>query len=112
MSASSSAAVAKPLISTLVLDDPDMLDIVEEFVAGLGTRVAEFSAAYEKQAWNDLKTLAHQLKGAGGSYGYAEMSTLGATMEQAFKNHSAEDFSAWMKHLSELIARAQAGLGK
>jgi HPt (histidine-containing phosphotransfer) domain-containing protein len=98
------------IVSTLVVEDPDMFEIVAEFVAGLDKRAAELAAAHERNAWGELKTLAHQLKGAGGSYGYPELSTLAATMERSIRTHSADEFSIWMRRLSDLVAGARAGL--
>lgn len=98
------------LVSDLLRDDPDLSDLVREFVDGLKNRVNDFQAAFEKLDWDSLTVLAHQLKGAGGSYGYGELSLLGKTMEDAFRNHSATEFSAWMYRFRQLIEAARAGL--
>jgi len=98
------------LISDLLQDDPDMFDLVDQFLTGLGNRAAELQKAHEQLDWDNLSTLAHQLKGAGGSYGYSEISELGKTMEQAFRVHSAEHFEDWMKQFEQLINAARAGL--
>lgn len=99
-----------PLRSTLVAEDPDMRDIVEAFVGGLGARAAEFAAAHNALDWERLSVLAHQLKGAGGSYGYPTLSSLAATMERAFRDRAAPNFAHWMNQLHEFIAAALAGL--
>jgi HPt (histidine-containing phosphotransfer) domain-containing protein len=101
---------ARPLHSQLLADDPGMRDIVEEFVDNLAVRLDHLQTAHEKQEWDRLQTLAHQLKGAGGSYGYPEISRLGATMEASFKKQEARQFAAWMDELASLIAGAKAGL--
>ena len=103
-------AVPDVLTSELLRDDPDMFDLVEEFVGGLSDRIEEFRTSYEKLDWDNLSSLAHQLKGAGGSYGYVELSQLGKTMESAFRNHSASEFTLWMQRFEQLIAAARAGL--
>jgi len=104
-------AVPEKIVSDLLADDPDMYDLVQEFVDGLGGRIGEFKQAYEQSDWDQLATLAHQLKGAGGSYGYPDLSSLGATMEQAFRAHSADQFAVWLDQLDHLIQAARAGLG-
>lgn len=98
------------LVSDLLADDPDMYDLVEEFVSGLAERIDELRHAYENLDWDTLAKLAHQLKGAGGSYGYPEVSGLGAKMEEAFRNHSGDQFDQWIKNMQHLIAAARAGL--
>ena len=69
-----------------------------------------FGCAFEQLDWDRLTTLAHQMKGAGGSYGYPDISQLGFVMEQGFRAHSAEDFVVWMKRLEQLYAAARNGL--
>lgn len=101
---------ASKLISELLVDDPDLREVVAEFVDGLDGRVRELQAAYEKLDWQMLGVLAHRLKGAGGSYGYPAMSTLGATMESAFKSQQPGEFKAWMEQLEQLVNAAKAGL--
>ena len=110
MSGQHYTTVPDKLISDLLADDPDMIDLVEEFVEALPSRIEELKQAYERLDWDQMATLAHQLKGAGGSYGYPPLSSLGATMEQAFKQHSAEQFADWLAQLEKLVAAAKAGL--
>jgi len=104
------AATPDKLVSGLLLDDPDMYDLVEEFVDGLTGRLAEFRQAYQRLDWDNLTRLAHQLKGAGGSFGYPDLSSLAATMERAFRLHSGNEFASWIKRLERLIGAARAGL--
>lgn len=98
------------LVSQLLQEDAGLRDIVDEFVQGLATRLAEIEAAHEKLDWELLATLAHRLKGASGSYGYPDISRLCAEMEAAFRAHQAEDFQARLRHLAALTKAACAGL--
>ena len=106
-SASSSRA---KLISQLLLEDMDLRDIVAEFVDGLGDRIVEMKAAYDALNWSGLATLAHKLKGAGGSYGYPDVSALARTIEESVRAQQAENFASWMAELEQLAAAARAGL--
>lgn len=110
MSTDGQPAIPDKLVSDLLADDPDVFDLVEEFVEGLSRRLNELRHAFEQQDWDSLTKLAHQLKGAGGSYGYADLSRLAKTMEGAFRIHSAERFEESMAQLEKLIAAARAGL--
>lgn len=100
----------KKLISELLADDPDMKDIVEDFVNGLDERLRELQDAHTKLDWQMMAMLAHRLKGAGGSYGYPPISTLGGTMESSFKAQQPGEFETWMQQLNDLVAAAKAGL--
>jgi HPt (histidine-containing phosphotransfer) domain-containing protein len=106
------AAPGEPqtLVSQLLLEDADLRDIVEEFVAELDGRITEIKAAFNQLDWETLQTLAHRLKGAGGSYGYPDISQLAATMEQHFKTEDAAEFENWMQQLENLTHAAKAGL--
>jgi len=66
-------------------DDPDMLEIVREFASELPARVAKIEAQLEAGALRDLQTLAHQLKGAGGGYGFPQITEFAASLESALK---------------------------
>ncbi len=98
------------LISQLLLEDEDLRDIVEEFVENLSTRLDELRQAYDKLDWEMLRMYAHRLKGAAGSYGYPDISQLGATMEQCFRSHDATKFDSWIQQLSDLTDAARQGL--
>jgi len=110
VSTSEQATIPDRLVSALLLDDPEMSDLVEEFVDGLSGRMDALRQAYDQLDWDRLTMLAHQFKGAGGSYGYADLSRLAKTMEDAFRAHSAGQFEEWMTQLGKLIAAARAGL--
>lgn len=110
MSTSELAPIPDRLVSTLLLDDPEMSDLVEEFVAGLYHRMEAMRQAYQQLDWDRLAVLAHQLKGAGGSYGYAELSAFARKLELTFRDHCADRFADWMVHFEKLIAAARSGL--
>jgi HPt (histidine-containing phosphotransfer) domain-containing protein len=107
---SDTPATPEKLVSLLVVEDPDMRDVVEEFVAGLHERLTELRQAHEQMDWELLTTLAHRLKGAGGSYGYPDISRLCADMERNFRAHQGADFSEYLQRLAALTAAAKAGL--
>lgn len=112
MSGSSSKGADTRLISQLLLEDEDLRDVVEEFVAALPERIDALKRASETLDWETLATLAHQLKGASGSYGYPDLSALSAAMEQDFRRHEMEGLPAQLQQLETLIAAARRGLAE
>ena len=98
------------LISQLLLEDASLRDIVQEFVDGLGARLDELNQAHGKLDWEMLTTLAHRLKGAAGSYGYPDISSICADMEFNFRAHHAENFQECVQRLNDLVIAARAGL--
>jgi DNA-binding response OmpR family regulator len=97
-SASTAPTSASPAPSTapnLVLDTtnnltlkklmskPATAKLVEKFLLGLPQRVAAIQEALTAGEKNQLKVLAHQLKGAAGGYGFTAISQASAKLESA-----------------------------
>ena len=101
---------SRVLASSFLQSDPELREIVEDFVARLPERISDLKKAHDALDWSQLKLLAHRLKGAGGSYGYPDLSRLGAAMESSFAACRADGFSTWMRELAELANAARAGL--
>lgn len=102
--------IPSKLISELIEEDEDMREIVEEFVDGLAERLDDLCKSYETGDWDRLRTIAHQLKGAGGSYGYPQLSDLGRQMETDFIARQGDQFENFAQQLREMTAAARAGL--
>ena len=66
-------------------DDPDMIDIVREFVHAFSDRMTALEDALAKGDLPRLQTLAHQLKGAGGGYGFPQITEAAANLEKVVK---------------------------
>ena len=62
-----------PLYSDLACAE-DMLDLLESFVSQLPNRAAALSGSFDSGDIAQAKVLAHQLKGAAGSYGFTPIS--------------------------------------
>ncbi len=103
-------SVPTKLLSQLVIDDPEMIDIVTEFVGDLPARIAEMQNAHRELDWEMLRRCAHRLKGAGGSYGYPMVSEIAAVLERGFIERCDEQFSDLVTQLQGLAEAAEAGL--
>ncbi len=75
---------AEPIYSAF-RDDPDFQELLVDFVQSARERTATLSDAYQQGAVETLRTQAHQLKGAGGGYGFDDLSVVAADLEQACK---------------------------
>ena len=67
-------------------DDPDMLEIVVEFAGELPQRIEDLEARLAEGDMAQLQVLAHQLKGAGGGYGFPQITEVAASLEQCLKD--------------------------
>jgi HPt (histidine-containing phosphotransfer) domain-containing protein len=66
-----------------LMSKPATAKLVEKFLAGLPQRVTALQEALAAGEMNQLKVLAHQLKGAAGGYGFAAISQTAAKLEAA-----------------------------
>ncbi len=72
---------SKPLRSAYV-DDPEMVEIVEAFVNEMPARLAALEDAWTQQHLDDLRRMAHQLKGSSGGYGFQPVGSAAADLER------------------------------
>ena len=77
-----------PLRSSLS-DDPDMRPLVEEFVAEMGERVTSLDRSFRNGQAEDLKRLAHQLKGASAGYGFDRLGQAAGALEESLQRLGA-----------------------
>jgi len=79
-----------PIYSQLA-DDPELYDLVKMFVEEMPTRVDRLIKEFGKKNWDDLKNLAHQLKGTAGCYGFGEITTVAGKLEHSLQHHLPEE---------------------
>ena len=72
-------------IRSIYEDDPDMAEIVQEFAIALVDRRRSLQTFLAENDLDALQTAAHQLKGAGGGYGFQAITDAAARLEQALK---------------------------
>lgn len=73
-----------PLFSAFE-SDPDMRELVEQFVTELPDRRAELFEATRRGDLTTATRVAHQLKGASGGYGFAPLGEVAARTEDALR---------------------------
>jgi HPt (histidine-containing phosphotransfer) domain-containing protein len=66
-------------------NDPDMIDIVREFAAAFPERMAALETCLAEGDLHKLQSLAHQLKGAGGGYGFPQITEAAGSLEKVVK---------------------------
>ena len=97
-----------PLVSSLSTD-PDMLELIEEFVRMLPERVRAIEEAVTANDMAALTRLAHQLKGASGGYGFDTIGQAAATLEYSAKAaDSVAQLTTQIRELAALCQRAKA----
>lgn len=96
----------EPLVSAFI-DDAEMSELVELFVEEMSERVATLERLWSEGEMNELKTIAHQLKGSSGGYGFPTITEAAATLENSLKNGTApaSDLRASFDELLTLCKR-------
>ena len=97
-----------PELTSTFENDPEMADVLPEFVENLPSEVAALRSLLEAQSLAELQVTVHQLKGAGGSYGYQELTDAAAVAEQSIKaRDSITSITAQVQMLISLIQRVR-----
>lgn len=76
------SAEAGPVLSEFA-DDPDFAELLELFAASVADWRRELPELFAAADFTSLKVRAHQIKGSAGGYGFPELSTRAAGLEQA-----------------------------
>jgi len=111
--ASEAAPPAEPAshepIESDYAEDPDLAEVIDEFVTSLGTQTETMRQALAHGHLEEARCLAHQLKGAGGSYGYPVLTDAAKTLETALKAGDREAATLSLRELRVLCEAAALG---
>ncbi len=81
--------------------------ILPEYVAGLPAHVAAMAASLASRDLERLISLAHQLRGSAGSYGFSGITELAATAEASLRSDGVDGGSAAVDALIRLVRRVE-----
>jgi HPt (histidine-containing phosphotransfer) domain-containing protein len=89
-------------------NDPDMREVIDEFVARLPLQVAGIKRMLDEKNLDELRRAVHQMKGAGGGYGFAQITTYAAKAEQKVKDGAPlEAIAGQVEELVQLVRRVR-----
>lgn len=92
-----------PLYSNLA--EPDMVELVEEYVADIPQIVHVLESALASENWQELKRQAHRLKGSAGGYGFPSVSVAAGALENCFGENVADKVLERTQRLVALCRR-------
>ncbi len=103
-----------PIISEFATD-PDMVELVSQFVGELPTRAEALLSEWRAQNFAEVQRAAHQLKGASAGYGFPSIGLAASRVEADLRGRSADQISSDaariaddIRRLTELCKRASA----
>ncbi len=108
MSKSTKQGVPEAICSEYA-DDADLVELIEEFVAGLEEDLESMRKVLEDGDYDGLRRLAHQMKGAGGSYGYPMLTEVAKILEEAAKTKDAEACTTALEEFEVLCQAVNQG---
>ena len=103
-------ATAQPAYYSALGADPDFAEIVGLFVDELPLRIRDMQGHFGCANWDELARLAHQLKGAAGSYGFDQITPFAVSLDKAVRNGEPQAvIRAALENLAEACSRVRAG---
>jgi PAS domain S-box-containing protein len=105
LSASEQAVGSTAILKSAYASDPEMKGIIKEFVATLPGRMAKIDFLRRERDMTELRRVLHQLKGAGGGYGFDALSRAATVAESALDGGaSLETIEEHLNSLHALVA--------
>jgi len=96
------------LIRSSYADVPKMKKVLAEFVADLPAQVAQIQDCLARNELDSLRRAAHQIKGAGGGYGFPQLTEPASRLEQSIKESNAlEDITSRVSNLIAILRRLE-----
>jgi signal transduction histidine kinase/AmiR/NasT family two-component response regulator/HPt (histidine-containing phosphotransfer) domain-containing protein len=78
------APAGGPMVSEFI-SDPDMTAVISDFVRGLPAQVSKLQNLIQGGELSELRRAVHQLKGAGGGYGFPQITSFALRAENELK---------------------------
>jgi HPt (histidine-containing phosphotransfer) domain-containing protein len=104
-------AAGRPIRSEFAAD-PDLADLVVEFVTSLHEHAAALREAFDQGDRASIVRRSHQIKGSGGGYGFPQIGVSAGAVELAARalqgDRGLESLRASVDELIDLCTRARA----
>ena len=87
--------------------DSDLQSIVPMFLENRIKECQQIGDLLEREQFGEILILGHRMKGAGGSYGFDDISTIGEAIEEAALATDKETIKSAVLQLSDYLARVR-----
>ena len=102
MQSTTNQQLAQKFHSTLPTDDPEIREVVVEFIDSIAQRVDAMSAALATEDFDELARVAHTLKGSGGTAGFNCFTEPAARIEQLAKARQPANIRGAIEEIRDL----------
>ena len=101
--------MTRPLVSELLIEEPDFHDVIVAFVEKLPGLIQELQVLHDQRDWSTMKDRIHDLKGLGGGYGYPQVSEVASAVEMDLLDLQHDRIAEQLDALRQLLGRIQLG---
>jgi signal transduction histidine kinase/CheY-like chemotaxis protein/HPt (histidine-containing phosphotransfer) domain-containing protein len=105
----SAPGTSQPIVSTLFADEPELADLILEFVKKLPDMIKNIETSYAAEKMEELRQEVHTLKGTGGNFGYAELFELAKRIEFEIVAGNREEIGVLINSLVDVAKRIRQG---
>ena len=100
----------QPIVSTLLAQEPELADLIHEFVKRLPEMIKNIEASYAAEKMEVLRREVHTLKGTGGNFGYAALFELAKRIEFEIVAGNMEETGVLINSLVDIAKRIEQGI--
>lgn len=100
----------QPLISSLLIDEPDLQDLIQRFVDKLPLYISKIMESSKNKQWDEFIEHIHNLKGTSGNYGFDELYKLMQEIEFELTKENYDVVCSMVKQLDNLQKRIESGI--
>ena len=91
--------------------DPDLADLVPRFLDNRRRDVAKLTDLLASGSFGEIRMIGHSMKGAGGGYGFDQITYIGDAIERAALAADHKVIQAGIEQLADYLARVDVVLG-
>jgi len=97
------------ITSTIVKEEPQIIELVDAFLERIPEIMAEINTAIDEKNWEELGGQIHQMKGIGGAFGYDILTKISAKIEFLLTTKDYEQIQLLVDDLNNMCKQAIAG---
>ncbi len=90
--------------------DPDLEDLVPGFLENRRKDVGRLTEFLQVADFTEIRMIGHSMKGAGGGYGFDEITEIGSAIEQAALQEDAAAVQSGIEQLADYLSRVDVVL--
>lgn len=87
--------------------DVELKELAVSYLENRRKEIPQLKEALEKQDFEQIRTLAHRMKGSGGGYGFDEITEIGRAMEEAAKQRDGEKILQGIQRLEHYLTHVR-----